>query len=54
MNVNIDNEGIAYPYALNVKDWIKDESIAQLSRLTIGISKNVEGIDMKLLFTMSD
>ncbi len=53
MNVNVDNDGIAYPYALNVKDWIKDKSIAQFSRLTIGISKNVEGIDMKLLFIMS-
>ncbi len=53
MSVNIDYEGIAYPYALNVKDWIKDESIAQFFALIVGISKNVEGIDMKLLFTMS-
>ncbi len=52
LSVNIDNEGIAYPYALNVKYWIKDENIAQFFGLIAWISKNAKGIDMKLLFTM--
>ncbi len=43
----INNEGIAYPFALNVKVQIGDENIVQFFGPTVRISRDFKGIFMK-------